>query len=263
MPSPARTPAHASTPYPALTPTSPDSPGEEKGVFIRKMYESESGGSIPYQFLIPESLSEGQSYPLVVFLHGAGELGTDNRSQLAGFPWSLLNLQNKRGHPAFVIAPQCPLDDSWTSFPDYPSNAQSSPSPTRATRLTIELVETLLVEYSIDARRVYVIGFSLGGEGAFDIVSRRPDLFAAAVPICGIADVEKAPSAKDVPMWIFHGEKDDINPVEYSRMMYQALKDAGGAPRYTEYEGAGHDIWSRAYDETGLFSWLFLQRKRQ
>ena len=92
-------------------------------------------------------------------------------------------------------------------------------------------------------------------------MSRRPDLFAAAVPICGIADVEKAESMKSVPFWVFHGDSDDINPVKYSRDIVEALKKAGAAPKYTEYKGAGHSIWSKAYGEPELLSWLFAQHK--
>ncbi|MFZ6029674.1 MAG: GH12 family glycosyl hydrolase domain-containing protein [Chloroflexota bacterium] len=235
---------------------------EQNGVFLRKTFVSENGGSIPYQFLIPEVFSADQAYPLFVFLHGAGELGSDNRSQLAGFPHALLDGHHKSQYPAFVVAPQCPASDSWSSFPGYPNSTRASQDPTNATRLVIELIEDLLRTYNIDASRVYVVGFSLGGEGAFDIVSRRPDLFAAAVPICGIADVERASSMKDVPFWVFHGEKDDINPVKHSRAIVEALEKEGASPKYTEYKGAGHSIWSRAYSEPDFFSWLFAQRKK-
>ena len=250
---------------PTLTPTVAtvmNAGGEEKGVFLKKIYESENGGSIPYQFLIPENFDEDHQYPLLVFLHGAGELGHDNSSQLVNFPTNFLNEPNRLGYPSFIIAPQCPSADTWVSFPNYPNNTQTTQNPTNATRLTIELIEKLLLEYQIDKHRIYVIGLSLGGEGTFDIVSRRPDLFAAAVPICGTADVEKASSMKDVPFWVFHGERDDINPVKYSRMIVQALGDEGASPKYTEYEGAGHNIWIRAYNEPDLMPWLFSKQKK-
>jgi len=234
---------------------------EKKGVFLKKIYQSENGRTLPYQFLIPEYTSAGQRYPLLVFLHGAGELGSDNSTQTTNFPRHFLNLENSQAYPFFAVAPQCPATDAWASFPNYPTNAQTSANPTQATRLAIELIEQLLREYPIDADRVYVTGVSLGGEGTFDIVSRRPDLFAAAAPVCGIADVEKAPLMKDVPFWIFHGEKDTINPVEYSQQMALALQAAGATPRYTEYEGAGHAIWNQAYNEPDFLPWLFSQRK--
>jgi predicted peptidase len=237
------------------------STGEQKGVFIKKTFTSPNGGDIPYQFLIPEISNEDQKYPLLVFLHGGGELGSDNASQLVNFPIKLIGGYNKLDYPAFVIAPQCPASDSWSSFPEYPSS-RASVEPTQATRLVIELIESLLAEYNIDPSRVYVTGMSLGGEGTFDIVSRRPDLFAAAVPICGIADVERAADVKDVAFWIFHGEKDDINLVTYSKAMVEALQAVGASPKYTEYAGEGHNVWVHAYSEPDLFPWLFSQHKK-
>jgi predicted peptidase len=257
-------PTPTNLPNPTLVPASDGMQtvvGEEKGVFLKKIFTSQSSGSIPYQFLIPENSSEDKQYPLLVFLHGAGELGNDNSSQLVSFPRHFITGQNKQDYPAFIIAPQCPVTDAWASFPGYPSSARTSSEPTNATRLTLELIDELLLKYNIDKHRVYVTGISLGGEGTFDIVSRRPDLFAAAVPICGIADVERASSVKAVAFWVFHGEMDEINPVKYSRLMVQALKDEGASPKYTEYPGAGHSIWDRAYNEPGLFPWLFSQQK--
>jgi predicted peptidase len=102
---------------------------------------------------------------------------------------------------------------------------------------------------------------SLGGEGAFDIVGRRPDLLAAAVPICGIADVEKASFMTSVAFWIFHGDQDEINPIKYSRAIFQTLKSKGASPKYTEYKDAGHSIWRRAYAEPDLIPWLFNQHR--
>lgn len=234
---------------------------EKTGVFLQKTYESEHGGSIPYQFRIPESTSPDQRYPLLVFLHGADERGDDNVRQLVGFPRHFISSPNTTDYPMFVLAPQYPSHDAWASFPNYPYTAQTSANPTPAARLTIELIEKLLDEYNIDPDRVYVTGLSLGGEGTFDLVSRRPDLFAAAAPICGIADVEKADLMKSVPFWVFHGEKDDVNPVDYSRAIVQALTEEGASPRYTEYKDYGHSIWNKAYNEPELLPWLFSQRK--
>jgi predicted peptidase len=254
------------TPTPTFTPiaTVRSTAGAEErpGVFIKKIFESDNGGTLPYQFRIPENYQVDRRYPLLVFLHGAGELGDDNSRQTINFPGNFLNAPNSRDYPFFIIAPQCPSKDTWVSFPNYPRNAQTTQNPTPATRLTIELIEKLLSEYNIDEHRVYVLGVSLGGEGTFDIVSRRPDLFAAAVPICGIVDAAKASSMKDVSLWIFHGEDDDINPVIYSRMIVQALNAEGVSPRYTEYKGAGHSIWNRVYDEPELPPWLFSQQKK-
>ena len=231
------------------------------GQFVGARFASEKGGSLPYQIFIPQNPSQERRYPLLVFLHGAGELGDDNTRQLAGFPREFVSAENQAKHPCYVIAPQCPKSDAWSSFPEYPASARSAASPTIATRITIELIEKLIAECNVDKSRVYVTGLSLGGEGAFDIVSRRPDLFAAAVPVCGIADVERASNMKSVPFWVFHGESDEINPVRYSREIVHALKAAGATPKYTEYKRVGHSIWSRAYNEPDLLPWLFQQRK--
>jgi len=231
------------------------------GQFIEARFVSDQGGALPLQIFIPANPAKGTRYPLLVFLHGAGELGDDNLQQLAGFPRVFVSPENQAKHPCYVIAPQCPKSDAWSSFPEYPANARSSASPTVATRIAIELVEKLIAECNIDPARVYVTGLSFGGEGTFDIVSRRPDLFAAAVPICGIADVEKASRMASVPFWIFHGDRDEINPVKYSREAFQALKANGATPIYTEYQDAGHDIWGRAYSDPGLIPWLFRQYK--
>jgi predicted esterase len=234
---------------------------KRSGQFIEAKYASGRGGSLPFRLFIPKNLVHDKSYPLLLFLHGAGELGDDNSRQLEGFPWKFASSESQAKHPCYIVAPQCPKSDAWSSFPEYPANARSSHSPTPAIRITIELIENLISECKIDKSRVYVTGLSLGGEGTFDIVSRRPDLFAAAVPVCGIADVEKVPKMTSVPFWIFHGELDEINPVKYSREVFQALKSKGATPIYTEYKDAGHDIWSRAYGDPSLIPWLFQQKK--
>jgi CubicO group peptidase (beta-lactamase class C family)/predicted esterase len=231
------------------------------GQFVGAKHVSETGGSLPFQIFIPTRVVRGTRYPLLVFLHGAGERGDDNQRQLAGFPRQFVAPEIQAKHPCFAIAPQCPKIDAWSSFPEYPANARSSRQPTAATQAVIGLIEKLIAECPIDKTRIYVTGLSLGGEGTFDIVSRRPDLFAAAVPICGIADAERASSMAAVPFWIFHGDRDEINPVKYSREAAQALKAKGATPIYTEYRDAGHDIWDRAYGEPALIPWLFKQHK--
>jgi predicted peptidase len=125
----------------------------------------------------------------------------------------------------------------------------------------MELLDALEKEFSIDADRRYVTGLSMGGYGTFDLLVRRPRDFAAAIPICGGADNSRAKDIAHVPMWIFHGSEDGAVPVARSRLIVEALKGAGGKPRYTEYQGAGHLIWSRAYAEPELVEWLFHCRR--
>jgi predicted peptidase len=127
--------------------------------------------------------------------------------------------------------------------------------------LTFELLDDFIASYSIDESRIYAMGVSMGGFGTWDIIARKPDLFAAAAPICGGGDEATAPSIAHIPIWTFHGDKDDAVKVERSRNMVAALKSAGGNPRYTEYPGVGHDAWTPALNDLELFSWLFSQRK--
>jgi predicted peptidase len=231
------------------------------GQFVPARFASSKGGSLPYQVFTPTNSTAGTRYPLLIFLHGAGDLGDDNLQQLSAFPREFISAGNQAQHPCYAIAPQCPTNDSWSSFPEYPTNAHASKLPTAATRIAKELIEELVADCNIDRSRIYVTGLSLGGESTFDIVSRRADLFAAAVPVCGIADVDRAASMKTVPFWIFHGEDDEINPARYSREIVQALKALGATPKYTEYQGEGPGIWNRAYTEPGLIPWIFQQHR--
>jgi predicted esterase len=231
------------------------------GQFLGGIFVSDNGGKLPYRLYVPKPDANTGKLPLVVFLHGAGELGDDNKQQIDHFPRKFINPETQAKYPCYILAPQCPKSDAWSSFPEYPASTISSAKPTNAIRLAIELIEKTISDCNIDKTRVYVTGLSLGGEGTFDIVSRRPDLFAAAVPICGIADVEKADSMKSVPFWVFHGDSDDINPVKYSRDIVEALKKAGASPKYTEYKLAGHNIWGKAYIEPELLPWMFAQHK--
>jgi predicted peptidase len=223
--------------------------------FARNIYESEYGGSIPYQFLVPDNLQADRDYPLIVFLHSSGEVGTDNKIQLVNFPIHWINEENKQAYPAYILAPQCPQSSRWVN------SMGKTELPTESMRLTIELIEELLEEHNIDRQRIYVIGISLGGAGVYDIVSRRPDLFAAAVPICGSSSMADVSSMKEVALWIFHGEDDQVVSVSAPRMIVQALEAEGASPRYTEYENAGHGIWGLAYDESEFLPWLFSQQK--
>lgn len=105
------------------------------------------------------------------------------------------------------------------------------------------------------------MGYSMGGEGSFDLLTRRPKLFAAAVPICAVADTSQARQIAHIPIWAFHGDQDDVNNVKYTRLMVAELKKYNGKPIYTEYPGGKHNIWTKAYAEPGLFDWLFAQKR--
>jgi predicted peptidase len=127
--------------------------------------------------------------------------------------------------------------------------------------MVLNLIESLSKEYRIDADRIYLTGISLGGFGVWDLASRKPGLFAAAMPICGGGDPAQAEKLAKLPMWAFHGDADLSVPVERSRDMIAAIKKAGGNPKYTEYKKVGHDAWTPTYTNDEVLDWLFKQKK--
>jgi poly(3-hydroxybutyrate) depolymerase len=239
-----------------------DQVSAQSSAFEKHTFDNGAGFTLPYRLYIPENILPDKKYPLVIFLHGAGDWGTDNSSQLANFPYHYIDATNSTEYTAYYLAPQCTEQSPWSSFPGYPE-VFTPATPTQSTAQVLALIDTLLHSdtINIDLHRIYVTGFSLGGEGAFDIITRAPGLFAAAVPICGIADTAKASLMTNTPLWIFHGSEDNINSVTYSRIIVDALTNIGKPPKYTEYEGYDHYVWDKAYGEAELLPWIFSHDK--
>jgi predicted peptidase len=225
-------------------------------------YISEQGDTLNYRLLFPD-YDTIQRYPLIIFLHGSGERGSDNEAQLK---WGVMNFatdQAMSAHPAFVIAPQCPSNQSWSNFYENEKTREIllQPSPSKPMALVVELIRQLIKTYSVDTNRIYITGLSMGGYGTFDAIERYPRLFAAAVPVCGGGDVSKAASIAHIPMWIFHGSEDPgVNPL-YSIDMISALTKAGSHAGLTYYPGVGHFAWLAAYSDPLMMEWLFRQHK--
>ncbi|MBO9634093.1 MAG: dienelactone hydrolase family protein [Chitinophagaceae bacterium] len=215
------------------------------------------GDTLPYRLLYPQDYKPGKKYPLLLFLHGAGAWGTDNEKPLKSLPAVFLDSLNRKKYPCFILVPQCTKQEPWVRFPGFPNSIATPDTPTTSTRLALKLIHSLKKELPVKTKCIYITGLSLGGEGTFDFLSRAPGLFAAAVPICGIADTAKAAIYKKVPLWAFHGDEDDVNNVKYTRMVIARLKEAGGKPKYTEYKGVKHNSWIKAYAEPTLLDWLF------
>jgi len=217
--------------------------------------------TLHYRLLKPKPTDAQQKYPLVVFLHGAGERGSDNQAQLVHGMADFASDEIMAKYPAFVVAPQCPPARRWVEV-DWSADKHSMPEePSAALAAMFKLIEKLRSELPIDERRLYITGLSMGGYGAWDAVQRRPELFTAAAPVCGGGDPAIAARMKDVPIWAFHGDKDTTVKPHRSREMIAALKAAGARPQYTEYPGVGHDSWSRTYRDPALYEWLFAQRR--
>lgn len=236
----------------------------EKKCFIQ------NGDTLRYRILYPLHYDSHKKYPLVVFLHGSGERGSDNQAQLLHGGDFFLKEENRRRFPAIVVFPQCPANQTWSNLQvamgadsvrvfSFPTDQPVK----KPLALVTELIHSLVKEKKVDARRIYVGGLSLGGFGTFEILWRNPKLFAAAFPICGGGATEVVVSYADhFPVWIFHGGKDNVVPPDNSRKMYAALKAAGAAVKYTEFPEANHNSWDSAFAEKDLLPWLFAQRRK-
>ena len=216
---------------------------------------SNGNKTYPYRLLTPTN--RNTSAPLVIFLHGAGERGNDNQRQLTYLPERFLDAPHLNTRNCFVLAPQCPLDDAWAPFgPRGPEAADQ----TMAMKAAILTIRQILSEHDIDTSRIYLTGLSMGGFGSWDLAARHPDWFAAVVPICGGGDPDTASKLVDVPIWAFHGDKDQIVSENASREMVVAIRNAGGRPAYTVLPGVGHGSWPYAYGVRGAMDWMFAQR---
>lgn len=234
---------------------------DERDRFAARTYTDGKGGKLLYRLLTPKDYDASKKYPLVLFLHGAGERGADNAAQLVHGMKDFASDKIMAEYPAFVIAPQCPNGEKWVEV-DWSADKHDMPEkPASAMHLTLAAIEGLRKEFSIDGDRLYITGLSMGGYGTWDAIQRHPELFAAAVPICGGGDPKFASKIAKLPIWAFHGDKDGAVKVERSREMIAAIKAAGGAAKYTEYPGVGHDSWTATYRNPELYQWLFAQKR--
>lgn len=220
--------------------------------FSKLSFSVSSGLEMPYRLHSP-SVEVTSAMPLIVYLHGSGGWGTDNVKQISGGNthgtrlW--LEPEIASQNPAYVLAPQIPSPEWWGA----PDSEELSPYAA----VLMELINQLKSEFLIDENRIYIMGQSLGGIGVWDIVAKRPDKFAAGVPICGSGDTERIVNARNIALWAFHGAMDTAVPVAGSREMVASLEAANGIIRYTEYPDVGHNSWERAFANPGLPAWLF------
>jgi len=244
----------------------------EKRNFLAQTFTDSRGHTLPYRMLVPTMHPAHakvgthkvvpERIPLVLLLHGSGERGDDNSAQLRNGVAELLGSETPAARfPCFYLVPQCPTGHRWVEV-DWRAERHVLPlNLSVPLSATMELVESLLGRYPIDPQRLYLIGLSMGGFGAWDLLSRWPERFAAAVTICGGADENAAVTARAVPVWAFHGARDPVVPVERSRRTVAALRAAGGTPKYTEYPHVGHDAWTHAFAEPNLLPWLFAHHR--
>jgi predicted peptidase len=195
-----------------------------------------------YLLFLPEQYGkDDKQWPLIMFLHGSGESGDDLSLVKKHGPPKLV--ETKRDFPFIVVSPQS-LRRGW--------NAD----------VLAALLDEIIVNYQVDRDRVYLTGLSMGGYGTWSLAAAYPEKFAAIVPICGGGSPEDAPRLKDLPIWVFHGAKDEAVPIERSKEMVEAIEAGGGKVKFTIYPEAEHDSWTATYDNPDLYAWLLGQKRR-
>ena len=238
-------------------------------LFEQRVHPSVDGNILPYRILYPENYDKNKKYPLVLFLHGAGERGKDNEKQLMHGARLFLKEENRKQFPAIVIFPQCPEESFW-AYANIDRTVQpakfeldySGPAnwPLVAAN---ELVKKMINDGVADPTRVYITGLSMGGMGTFESVFRYPDLYAAALPICGGGDMaEYDKRVKKTAFWVFHGAADAVVNVKLSQEMVEKLKKLKAEVKYSEYPGVNHNSWDNAFAEPDYLGWMFGHRKK-
>ena len=200
--------------------------------------------SCKYLLFLPEGYGQQEKrWPLMLFLHGAGERGDDlNKVKVHGPPKIV---EEQKDIPFIVVSPQCPEDDWWT----------------KKTEVLINLLDDIITRYDVDPDRVYLTGLSMGGYGSWALASEYPDRFAAVVPICGGGNRIMSIVLKDMPIWAFHGAKDSVVPVEESKDLVEAINARGGNAKLTIYPDANHDSWTETYNNQEVYDWLLKHRR--
>ncbi len=224
-----------------------------------------AGGTYRYQVYVPAAYPTAEAWPVILFLHGSGECGSDGLAPTTVGIAPAIRRSPSR-YPAIVVFPQAPADSSWAGIPG---------------EMALAALDRTLAEFHADSTRVYLVGLSMGGNGAWHLAYRHPERFAALAVICGyvtppvtLSNRKSAVPAEDgeplvavagrlgrMPTWIFHGEVDSVVPVEASRQVAQALERDGGDVRYSEFPGIDHGVWDAVFSSPSFVEWLFAQRR--
>ena len=193
-----------------------------------------------YQLFLPKAYrTGGKKWPLILFLHGSGERGTNLDLVKVHGPPKIVD--KKPDFPFIVVSPQCPKGQWWDN------------------KILIALLDDVATKYAVDTDRIYLTGLSMGGYGTWSLAAAHPERFAAIVPICGGGDPKTAAKLKNLPIWVFHGEKDRSVPIARSREMVSAIHKTGGNVKFTAYPKLGHNCWAVSYDNPALYTWLLKQ----
>jgi predicted peptidase len=221
--------------------------------FQTRTFRGPDGQEARYTLFVPHNYTPETPVPVILFLHGGGEAGTDGRKPIEVGLGPAIRAR-EASFPFLVIFPQAQefvpaMFGSWN--PGRPDGDRA-----------LALLDAVQKEFRTDPRRVYLTGISVGGYGVWQLAAASLGRWAAIVPMCGRAAPTRVDALARIPCWCFHGVEDPVVPVEDSRRMVEALKKAGGTPRYTEYPGVGHNCWDQAYATDELYTWLLRQQKR-
>ena len=235
-----------------------------------ELYEKETfifeNDTLNYRILKPLNYDPNKQYPVHLFLHGSGERGKDNSSQLTHGGSLFLKKENREKYNSWVIFPQCSKNDRWPSISSDLWDQvfeNKIKKPNKSLGLVIRLMDEFIEEKDVDNQRIYLSGLSMGGMGAFEILYRRPDMFAAATPICGNGITQLAKLfANKVPVWIFHGSDDKVVSPKYSLEMARAIIESGGSPKMTLYADVDHNSWDNAFAEKDFLKWIHSKTKK-
>lgn len=251
-------------------------------LLVKSTYKATNKLELPYRLFSPNKRSN-KNIPLVIFLHGRGERGKENGARIyrnAGIIMnenSLITKESQANYPCYILVPQCSNKSENEEWAKWEGNSEETPfkglgsdgsyvmnqTPSESGEATLELIEKIIKENKIDPSRIYITGLSMGGFGTWDFIARKPNLFAAAVPMAGYSDPNQIENIKEIPIWIFHGNKDKWNPVEGSRKMYSLLSNVKADVRYSEYNLGHGDTFKKAFKEPELISWMFSKSKKQ
>jgi len=240
--------------------------GTKTGVYLKKVYGS-GEDSLNYRILYPQGFDVSEAYPLLIFLHGSGERGADNKSQLTHGGELIKNQMDSL--QGIAVFPQCPREDYWVNILEIADDDADSDGfeievdkpATPALQSVMDLIQSLRKKDFVDNSRIYVAGLSMGGMGTFELLWRMPNTFAAASAICGAGAPEKAGEFAQLPLRIYHGEDDSVVSVEESMKMVSALLTTGGQPEVILYPEVDHNSWDYAFAEPDFLTWMFEKRK--
>ncbi|MCL2517172.1 MAG: prolyl oligopeptidase family serine peptidase [Oscillospiraceae bacterium] len=223
-------------------------------------FEFKKFDDLVYRLHVPEDY-EDVKYPVLIFLHGSGERGSDGLNHM--FMPRYFADRYFYDYPSIYIAPQCPWEEQWVNWNWTLGDYSTDDVPeSNALQTVYKIILDVIEKYNADINRIYITGYSMGGYGTWDMITRHTELFAAAVPICGGGDSSKAELLIDLPIWNFHGDSDYIVPISGSDLIAERMYEIGADKfLYTIYKRGGHDAWSPTYSNAEVWDWLYSQTK--